>query len=241
MLRSPVLLGAALVSAAIGECTALEAGARARIATDAIRLAPPVLARQLRRNRSHLIEGAEREPQPSSPEEAARRLVADANEAVDQINSHKPFRRIIETLGRIAGTIATLNDPLWGGAGASERADAGSFAIFFSDRMDRFPLVFDGWGPPLESGNDIADFATAIPDRYRNDRARLRNAYHPPGGGRIQPEDFDDRSVPFAIASLAYSHAVTDAAQVWIHVWRRANGDLAGTPHLDPPSKGGRR
>lgn len=240
MLRSPILLGAALVLAAIGECSAFEGGARARIATDAIRLAPPVLARQIRRNRSHLIDGARSEPPPSSPEDAARRLAADTNDAVDQINSHKPFRRIVETLGKLASTIATLNDPLWGGVGRAERADAGSFAIFFSDRIDRFPLVFDGWGAPLEGG-DMAAFAATIRDRYRIDSERLRVAYHPPGGGRVLPEDFDDRSVPFAIASLAYSHAVTDVAEVWIHVWRRANGDLVGTPHLAQASKGGRR
>src|SRR5438876_160744 len=95
--------------------------------------------------------------------------------------------------------------------------------------------------PSLESLSAISErlgiegaagLASAIRSRYRDDQQRLTLAYHPPGGRPVRPSDFDDRSVPFAIASLAYSHAVADVASVWIHVWRRANGDLSGTPYL---------
>ena len=98
--------------------------------------------------------------------------------------------------------------------------------------MDRFPLVFNGYdGSPLDGG-DLIRFVGSVRARYESDRDRLHLAYHPPDGRRVLPSDFDDRSVPFAIASLAYSHAVTDASHLWIAIWRRANGDLSGTPYL---------
>jgi hypothetical protein len=116
--------------------------------------------------------------------------------------------------------------------GKPEASDAPKFSAYFRGKMDRFPLVFNGYGAFDLASGDYPGFASIIQARYTGDRDRLRLAYHPPDGGPVRAIDFDDRSVPFAIASLCYSHSVTDTAQVWIRVWQRVNGDLAGTPYL---------
>ncbi len=222
---------AAIVLATPGLTTAFDEDGRSKVAVDALRLAPPALARQLARNREALAKGASARP-PATVEAAVHQLDEDVAGAVAMINGHKKFRKIAEALGRIAGTISALNNPLWDGPGKPARADADKFADFFRERMDRFPLVFDGWEGVAPGPAGLTDFASRIRARYAHDRELLALAYHPPDGGPILPSDFDDRSVPFAIASLAYSHAVNDTAQVWIHIWRQANGDLTGTPYL---------
>ena len=133
--------------------------------------------------------------------------------------------------------MASLNDPLWSADDPARAADAAKFAVFFEDRMKRFPLVFNGPGNPALDRGDVDAYIASIRARYDGDRRSLAKAYHPSDGSAVRPSDFDDRSVPFAIASLAYSHAVNDTAHLWIHVWRRANGDLSGTPYLVSTSR----
>ena len=52
-------------------------------------------------------------------------------------------------------------------------------------------------------------------------------------GDPPHPSAFDDRSVPFAIASLSYSHAITDVARAWLAAWSQAGGDVGRTPYLE--------
>src|SRR5262245_19989990 len=225
------IVSAACVLAAAGPSFSFEEEARAKIAMDAIRLAPPALGRQLTRHRADLEKGA-REPVPTEISAAAKRLNDDSQALVDMLNNHKSFRKISQVMGRIAGTMGVLNDPLWAAQGAGPSADSTKFAAYFREKMGRFPLVFNGYDAFDLSAGDFTGFAQGINGRYSMDRQRLHLAYHPADGGPVRPIDFDDRSVPFAIASLCYSHAVTDTAHIWIRVWKRANGDLAGTPYL---------
>ncbi|HET6277533.1 MAG TPA: hypothetical protein VFG08_02000, partial [Candidatus Polarisedimenticolia bacterium] len=55
----------------------------------------------------------------------------------------------------------------------------------------------------------------------------------------ISRDALDERSIPFGIASLSYSQATTDIVRLWRYVWISVNGDLSGTPHLDPDESGG--
>lgn len=228
-----MLLCAAVLLAALRPSLAFDAAGRAKIAFDAIRLSPPALGRQLLRHRTDVERGASiADLATEDLDTTCRRLAADTDAVVAMIDNHRPFRDISRALGRLAGVISLLNHPLWGESDQQSKEDMKRFAAYFEQRMDRFPLVFSGYeqGPLAEQGP--AGLARAIRSRYRGDDERLRQAYHPPGGARVLASGFDDRSVPFAIASLAYSHAVTDVASLWIHLWRRANGDLSGTPYL---------
>lgn len=228
--------GAALLLAAHSLTSAFDDLGRAKIATDALRLAPPALARQLRRHEAALRSGAGSASR-LDPASAGRQLGDDVLGVVAMIDGHSSFKAISERLGRIAGIVALLNNPLWGADDQAGRTDAERFAAYFDQKMNRFPLVRTSTELVANPREWDPDFADIVRARYSHDRQTLRRAYHPPDGGPILPSDFDDRSVPFAIASLAYSHAVNDTAQIWIHVWRSANGDLRGTPYLTPQPK----
>jgi hypothetical protein len=67
-------------------------------------------------------------------------------------------------------------------------------------------------------------------ERARTEDANLARAYAE-APSWTDAASFDDRSVPFAVASLSYSRTVTDIVQAWFAAWRDCHGDLAGTPY----------
>ena len=72
--------------------------------------------------------------------------------------------------------------------------------------------------------------------RSRADDADLARAYAAAGDPPAESA-FDERSVPFAIGSLAYSRSVTDIVRVWLTAWAEAHGDLGYTPYRNPERK----
>src|SRR5438093_3763482 len=104
---------AGVILAASGAAHAFDAQARAKVAVDALRLTPPALRRQLALHRDSLQLGAMEDFSAPTQEAASRRLAEEVGSAVSMIDSHKSFAEISEALGRIAGRIAALNNPLW--------------------------------------------------------------------------------------------------------------------------------
>jgi hypothetical protein len=73
-------------------------------------------------------------------------------------------------------------------------------------------------------------------DAARAEDEGLARAYAA-AGGAPGTEAFDDRSIPFAVGSLSYSHCVTDIVRVWLAVWRLAGGDMGRTPYMEPATE----
>jgi hypothetical protein len=106
------------------------------------------------------------------------------------------------------------------------------FAAFCDSRRERFPLVFYGHGDARLERGDAAGFALEIMLRAARDDGELARAYAAAGDPPAEAA-FDDRSVPFAIGSLAYSRAINDVVRVWLDAWGRGGGDLSRTPYLE--------
>jgi len=52
------------------------------------------------------------------------------------------------------------------------------------------------------------------------------------GGERRTSAEFDDRSTAFGVASVCYSHAVTDLVNLYYYIWKEAGGSVKAAPVL---------
>ncbi len=237
-----LLCAAALGSVAPAPACAWTPRTHQTIAWEAARLAPPDLARQLIKRRASYLAGV---VQPFDDADPARHrqdadgsggLAAALEDAVAQavaaIRTHRPFDEIVFRMGVAAHFMADANNPL-----ASSNADpeAGRYFVDFLRYAEtaepRFPLVFYGLRPDLERSPGVAGL---LADTLRRGRAlypliglEYRKIDFASGIGR-----FDDRSTAFGVASIAFSHAVTDVALVLRTIWLRAGGgdDRTGLP-----------
>ena len=54
----------------------------------------------------------------------------------------------------------------------------------------------------------------------------MSSEYFPTGSEPRTSSDFDDRSTAFGVASVCYSHAVTDLVNLYFYIWKEAGGDV---------------
>ncbi|HKY33135.1 MAG TPA: hypothetical protein VJV23_11410 [Candidatus Polarisedimenticolia bacterium] len=219
-----------------------------RVAREALRLMPASLRGLLETHMAELVAGAREaaEEQPPGrhemeagqpPPHAGARVQELADAAVAAVNSHKPFSELARLFGGIAHFTGDLNNPLLVcGDDPAEGRYAARYAEYVESNLPKYPLVFYGWDdealdalPP--SAGAVLAFAERSAERARGYYRHVQAAYDP-GNPHPPQRRFDERSLPFGIGSLSYSRSVTDTARVWLHVWKRAHGDLRGTPYL---------
>jgi hypothetical protein len=151
---------------------------------------------------------------------------------VEAVETRKPFAEVCRRFGELAHFVADAAFPPGaGGQSGIERYE--HFASFAESRREKFPLVFYGHGDPDLDRGDFRAFTLGVLQRSRGEDGELARAYAA-AGDPPNPAAFDDRSVPFAVASLSYSRCVTDIVRVWLAAWKRAHGDLGRTPYLEP-------
>jgi hypothetical protein len=135
---------------------------------------------------------------PASPAEAAQR-------AIDQFSS---------TAGDLLSAVAALRDA---GCAAAALNDPELDALVRS-HQSRFAVVFYGWHPALQD-RDLDGYLEARQAEVATLAARFERTSELPNRS-----DMIELSPEFGLASVAYSHAVTDVANVWLYIWTSANG-----------------
>lgn len=208
---------------------------------DAVKLMPPSLREVLTERRDDLLNGM-LAPMTTEDDPAHRpawdhgtldgTVDGAARDLVTAVNGHQSFHDVAKRFGALAHYVADAGFPP-GAAGAPGAPLYAHFAAFCETRRSRFPLVFYGHDNAALAKGDWKAFAKGVLERARGEGGTLAGAYAA-APSWDDPASFDDRSIPFAIASLAYSHAVTDIAQAWLAAWRTCHGDLAGTPYMAP-------
>lgn len=235
------LVIALLVAATASPVFAWTAATRVVMIDDALKLMPPALRRVLEKRRNDVRRGmlapltqedslAHRPPWEGGAVDAS--VDAAAKDLVSGVEARIPFRAVAGRFGTLAHYVADAGFPP-AASGASGASRYAHFAAYCETRRPRFPLVFYGHASDALSRGDFKSFTLAILERARAEDANLARAYAAAPSWN-DPIAFDDRSVPFATASLSYSRSVTDIVQAWLAAWEKCHGDLGGTPYRSP-------
>lgn len=202
------------------------------IAREGARMAPNDLYRQIQRHPKELEEGAlapfdDGDPDRHTADGDGRlqRVIGEEVErAIQAIEGHLPFERIVYQLGIVSHYVADANNPLnTSAADASEGRYFADYLRYLESAEPRLPVLFYGVYPGLEEGKSLAPLLDSTLARGRQLYPLVGREYRrigfSSGVGR-----FDDRSTAFGVASLAFSHAVSDVGLVLRYIWVRAGG-----------------
>ncbi len=182
--------------------------ANQRIALKGAELGPPDLRLVIDQFRDEYARGVE---MPVDRARLRTRIEAESRGIVQMIRTNKPMALVVERLGYLARLVGEANNPMQGDA---------DFERYFELRMKRFPTVF------------YADRRLALGSYI--DRTFARTAKFVPlmteEYSRGSSATFDDRSTAFGVASVCYSHAVSDVANLQVFIWREAGGNVRNAP-----------
>ena len=149
---------------------------------------------------------------------------AAVDNAIRAITSHQPFHEISYRCGIVSHFLADANNPLNSAeTDLEEGRYYADFLAYLESAEPRVSIVFYGFRPGFEGRRDLPELVAESLERGRGFYATIGREYR-----RVRfatgREAFDDRSSAFGVATLAYSHAVSDIAEVLRYIWLEAGG-----------------
>jgi hypothetical protein len=219
--------------------------AQREIAVRAVALMPPGLREILKININSLAEGAVAPFGFNDPENhfqhangeygtAAAKAEQEAEKLTRLIESGADLDAVASQFGIVAHYVADVNQPLHtSDADPKEALYYAEFNKLIDGRLKEFPVVFYGYTLPLQKTLSIQEFLLRSAERANRFYFLIGDAFLRKGGKVRPASSFDMRSIPFGIASISYSHAISDVANVWLLAWKRAGKPITSTPYLE--------
>lgn len=197
-------------------------------------MAPPDLYRQLVRNRDAYLLGTTDPFKNRRAEDVAQNedgsgaldqvLTRKIDEAIYAIELHKPFNEVGFRLGVVAHYLAEANNPLATSNRDREEPRYGAdYGRYLESAQGRFQVVFYGFRRGFDSPKSLATMLAETLARSRSLYPFVGREYRRIGFGAGSGR-FDDRSTAYGVGAIAFSHAVSDIAQVLRYIWLRAGG-----------------
>jgi len=128
--------------------------------------------------------------------------------------SAQAIERFSNPGGDLAAAVGALREA---GCAAAAMNDPGLDALVESHHA-RFAVVFYGWHSSIRD-RDLEAYLETRRSEMASLAARFERTSELPNRS-----DMVELSPEFGMASIAYSHAVTDVANVWLYIWISVNG-----------------
>ncbi len=149
------------------------------------------------------------------------RIEKETKTVVAMIRSNQPMAQVVFRLGMLSHLVGDANNPFHVQTDEELEPSHSDFEDYFERRMERFPTVFYG----LDSRFALSPYLERAFARTASFAPLMSEEYFRGGQRRISTE-FDDRSTAFGVASICYSHAITDIVNLHYFIWREAGGDV---------------
>jgi hypothetical protein len=239
------LLPIAVLLVLPGVAGAWPAEMMAALSRDARRLVPRSLSRLLGERENQIAEELKRFPPGLAhalavdlstgqlqPETVAG-LEYEADRVVELLRSGRVSEGLLR-LGSLMRIPADLSDPvLSGGPEGFPPGVTREYYALLAANLENMPVVLDDPEALERPRVELPALWQSLIDRSRPQAVVIRRELFR-DGRLVDHRRLDFRSPAWAVASLAYSRAVTGIAATWLAVWREARGDFTNMPRPRP-------
>ncbi|HNQ78168.1 MAG TPA: hypothetical protein PK747_08770 [Acidobacteriota bacterium] len=146
------------------------------------------------------------------------------------------FEQIAFHFGKVAALVFLLDDPFRNNEDSRVKEISSDYKEYMERKVAKHILTFEGYASPA--------FEIPVSGYFEKRKAAFPRYVESvlfcyfPSGERVSSKTFDDRSNAFGVSQIVLSKSVSDAAKVWLHVWKSMDGDVSGTPFLKDKDKG---
>lgn len=196
-----------------------------RIAVKSAELAPPDLRLIISKYNKEYLRGVDDALATEGTDIHRRRLReridVQTRGIVKMIRTNQPMAAVVGELGNLSHLVGDANNPFHiGDDDAAARVD---FEQYFERRLARFAPVFYG----LDTNLVLSSYLDKMFARTTRFSPLMAEEYSRGNGAT-----FDDRSTAFGVASVCYSHAITDNVNIFYFIWKAAGGSVRTPPIL---------